>query len=546
MRGPAQETGGDPADAARYHRGSMSDPALETVDSRIGTTLADRYRIDRQIGEGGMGLVYAGEHLLIKRKVAIKMLKPEFSQDQEILGRFRREAIAATSIGNPHIIEVLDMGVAPDGAVFMVLEFLEGRDWAAELDRVEKQPLAQVIHILRQVCDGLQAAHDKGIIHRDLKCENVFLTTRGNDRDFAKILDFGISKILTPEGVDPKQFSLTRTAAAIGTPSSMPPEQLRGARDVDHRVDIWAVGVMMHRALTGHYPFDGETYPVLAAKILTESHPALAVYRSDLPPDAQRLVDRMLAKDRNDRFDSARALSDALAKLGSGAPQVYETAPLADRLANLEKPVARPHSAVRVARRRGGFPWIAAALAALVIAALVVGVALALPYLGEPSRTSERTPEPAPPAPEETAEELPVVPDPPAEPAMVPIRIEVTPSTAALSLDGETITNPYQGEVERGDELHRLEARASGHATTVREFTATGPVAIAFVLETERRNGRNSREVAVQHAETEMEEPAMTDAPLGDVTAMEERDDHPLVSPFGMMDEHPLRSPFMM
>ena len=164
-------------------------------DPKIGMVLQERYRILRKLGDGGMGAVYEGEHVLIKRRVAIKVLHAQFAQNPEIVARFQREAEAATSIGHPNIIEVTDMGRFPDGTAYMVLEFLEGRDWSHDIESHGPQPVGKVIHILTQVCDALTAAHAKGIVHRDLKPENIFLIERRGDPDFVKVLDFGISKI---------------------------------------------------------------------------------------------------------------------------------------------------------------------------------------------------------------------------------------------------------------------------------------------------------------------------------------------------------------
>jgi len=191
------------------------------ADPRIGMVLQDRYRISRKLGEGGMGAVYEGEHILIKRRVAIKCLHAHYASSPEIVARFHREALAATSIGHPNIIECTDMGRFPDGAFFMVLEFLDGRDWAADLARSGAQSLGKVVHVMSQVCDALSAAHAKGIVHRDLKPENIFLIKRGADPDFVKVLDFGISKIQDNSG-DPeapvKSKGLPRSGVARGTP----------------------------------------------------------------------------------------------------------------------------------------------------------------------------------------------------------------------------------------------------------------------------------------------------------------------------------------
>jgi serine/threonine protein kinase len=232
----------------------VPDSLAPAVDPNLGTVLQERYRIVRKLGEGGMGRVYEGEHILIKRRVAIKCLHAQYATDAEVVARFHREALAATSIGNEHIVEVTDMGRFPDGAVYMVLEFLEGRDLGDEIDANGPLAVGRAVRITRQICDALSAAHGKGIIHRDLKPENVYLIRRGRDSDFVKVLDFGISKFR--DGTDGAK---TGTGVMIGTPHTMAPEQIEGLKDIDHRLDIYAIGVILYMALIGAPPFQAET-----------------------------------------------------------------------------------------------------------------------------------------------------------------------------------------------------------------------------------------------------------------------------------------------
>jgi serine/threonine-protein kinase len=285
----------------------------DATDPRIGLVLQDRYKIVRKLGEGGMGAVYEGEHVLIKRRVAIKCLHAHYANSPEIVARFHREALAATSIRHPNIVEVTDMGRFADGAFFMVLEYLDGRDWAADLAKAGPQPLGRVVHIMSQVCDALSAAHEKGIVHRDLKPENVFLCQRGDDPDFAKVLDFGISKMQDGDADPARSKGLTRTGMAMGTPYYMAPEQAQGKKDIDHRADIYALGVILFQALTNQYPFDDDSYPMLVVKICTEDAPPITRFRPDLPPEIEALVARMLTKNPSERPATCAAVKAALA-----------------------------------------------------------------------------------------------------------------------------------------------------------------------------------------------------------------------------------------
>jgi hypothetical protein len=234
------------------------DPIAPAVDPNIGLVLQERYRIVRKLGEGGMGRVYEAEHILIRRRVAIKCLHAQYAADPEVVVRFHREALAATSIGNEHIVEVTDMGRFPDGAVYMVLEFLEGRDLGDEIEQHGTLAVGRAVRITRQICEALAAAHSKGIIHRDLKPENIYLIRRGREPDFVKVLDFGVSKFR--DGADGAK---TGTGVMIGTPYTMAPEQVEGQKDIDHRLDVYAIGVILYMALVGGPPFRAETIPML-------------------------------------------------------------------------------------------------------------------------------------------------------------------------------------------------------------------------------------------------------------------------------------------
>lgn len=325
------------------------------VDPNIGLVLQERYRIVRKLGEGGMGRVYEAEHILIKRRVAIKCLHAQFASDPEVVLRFHREALAATSIGNEHIVEVTDMGRFPDGAVYMVLEFLEGCDLGDEIEQRGTLAVGRAVRITRQICEALGAAHGKGIIHRDLKPENIYLIRRGRDPDFVKVLDFGVSKFR--DGADGAK---TGTGVMIGTPYTMAPEQVEGLKDIDHRLDVYAIGVILYMALVGDPPFQAETIPMLILQVCMAPPPPIRPRRPDVPEALEQVVLRCLSKERSARYDDCAALSEALAPFeGLSDPVTRDQAvppaspsSLASALAS-SMPLAPQHSPTAMTRRTG-------------------------------------------------------------------------------------------------------------------------------------------------------------------------------------------------
>ena len=226
--------------------------------SLVGHVLDGKFRIVRHIADGGMGAVYEAENQLIGKRVAIKALHPEFLKNEDIISRFHKEARAASAIGHEHIVEINDMGRMPDGSVFMVMELLVGRNLGELLVKETALPPHRAAAVLMQVLDALEAAHRHGIIHRDLKPENVFLVDRTSHPDFVKVLDFGISKILT----DQPGVALTTTGVIAGTPYYMAPELARGGA-FDHRLDIYACGAILYQMVTGRLPFNSPNFHAL-------------------------------------------------------------------------------------------------------------------------------------------------------------------------------------------------------------------------------------------------------------------------------------------
>ncbi len=281
-----------------------------------GQIVDNKYRIVRLIGEGGMGSVHEGENTLIARRVAIKVMHAAATQNEQALLRFEREAQAAGRIGSDHILEVLDLGRLDNGDRYMVMEYLDGEPLSARIERLGKMTPEQIAPLMRQACKGLQAAHDAGIIHRDLKPDNIYvLREKAGQPDFVKIIDFGISKF-SALGSD---MNMTRTGAVMGTPYYMSPEQAKGSSQVDPRSDVYALGVIMYEAVTGHVPFDGNTFNELMFKIVLSEPPKLSEAVPDLDPNFAAIINKSMARELDDRYASATQLMHALDAYLSGA-----------------------------------------------------------------------------------------------------------------------------------------------------------------------------------------------------------------------------------
>ena len=222
------------------------------TDPLIGQMVGGRYVLLRRIGKGGMGVVYEADHTGLGKRVAVKLLLDKYTDDPEVVARFQREARTASAIGDEHIVEVTDAGTHDDGRSYIVMELLEGASLSDALAASGPMPAARAVDIVRQVLRGLGAAHAKGIVHRDMKPENVFLVTKGDRVDFVKIMDFGISKFMMSTE---SKVRLTATGAVIGTPVYIAPEQAEALGEVDARVDLYAVGVMLYDLIAGHPPF---------------------------------------------------------------------------------------------------------------------------------------------------------------------------------------------------------------------------------------------------------------------------------------------------
>ncbi len=284
---------------------------MEPGPVMIGAVLAGKYRVDRVLGQGGMGVVVQAMHLQLHQPVAMKFLLPEVLGSPQIVQRFLREAQAAVRLKSEHVARVIDVGSLESGAPYMVLEYLEGSDLST-FPRTQLS-IGVVVDLLLQACEALAEAHSLGIVHRDIKPANFFITRGADAAPMLKVLDFGISKTRVTDG-----GNLTATQAVMGTPAYMSPEQMRSSRDVDHRSDIWALGVVLYELLQGTTPFGSDTFSSMVIKVVTEPLPPMTV---PLPGELAAVVYRCLEKDPALRFQNVAELAYALAPYAQSETQ---------------------------------------------------------------------------------------------------------------------------------------------------------------------------------------------------------------------------------
>jgi serine/threonine-protein kinase len=435
----------------------------------IGQILHDKYRVDRLVGRGGMGEVFEGVHLLVGRRVAIKVLLPEVASSEDGSTRFEREVRAAARIGNDHILDVFDAGALPDGARFMVSEFLDGDTLEARLKRGTLSTKQTAILML-ELLDGLAAAHRAGIVHRDLKPDNIFLTRKSGREDFVKIIDFGVSKFQ----FDEQAMSMTTTGAVLGTPYYLSPEQARGDRDIDPRSDLYTVGVIVYRCVAGGVPFQADSFQSLLFKIALEDAEPLARAIPGLDPAFSALVQRAMARERAARFQSADEMREAFQSWLAGpgrAPQATSHAqPVAgwDGSETLAAPTPIPTSSnfgrtspVLRARQQRSRAWLALG-GVLLLASVGAGALLFLRGAGTethaatsavpsplaapvtqtaPTQTALPQPAPSATAPEEPP---PTFPSPNVEPEPNPTPPANEPSAPRLPAFQPARTSPQR------------------------------------------------------------------------------------------------------
>jgi serine/threonine protein kinase len=462
----------------------------------VGTVIVDKYRIDRLIARGGMGAVYAATHLVHGKRVALKWMLPALGQVKGARERFVREACATARIEHPNIVNIYDVG-SERGSVFLVMEYLRGETLC---DRLEREPLSpqQAIALLIPALRGVAAAHAHGVIHRDLKPENIFLCyDESGELLEPKVLDFGISKFLSSETAD---HSLTRSGAVLGTPYYMSPEQVRGARSVDARADVYAFGVMLYEALTGQRPFDAETYNELILKIATETPPRPGDLNPALDSHLTAVIEQAMSRDPETRYPTIQALAVALEPFAGGVR--FRSAKTGLELSAPTLPPSVPDVAPIVHKRSisaansGAHTRARTTLLSAVIALLACSAALLFWHTLVPlNRTTKQQPaaaqlRPAPLAPSHD------------EPALAPAPASTLEQTAQLILpDGiETSTNAAQALPSDGAVL----------AQRTRVTSLRRPLASSRTFSREAREAREMRDARDGH---ESEPPSAALAP---------------------------------
>jgi serine/threonine protein kinase len=394
--------------------GPMIDPADVTATPQV---IGEKYHVVRLLGGGGMGNVYEAENSWTRRRVAVKMLRPELATDPESEQRFMREAQTASQLSHPHVVDVLDMGRdAATGALYIVQEFLIGEELRERLEARGALPPEEALALILPVMDGLAAAHAIGVIHRDLKPENIFLVKGPDGRVTPKLIDFGIAKALFPAERDFR----TDIPQAIGTPGYMSPEQARGDVDIDARTDVWALGVVLFEMLSGRMPYNyNRNAEVMIAMVMTRDPAPLEEVAPTVSRDLCAVVNQALQRDKERRTPSVKALADALS---------------ATRIGKQTRATLRKHAAQQKAQPAGatgrGRRIALVLLAAVVTLALAIGAAVAL-------RPTEPAPPPPPaePAPTRAPTAAPSRPPPRVERAVVPaaITVDAAPAEAGVA-----------------------------------------------------------------------------------------------------------------
>jgi serine/threonine protein kinase len=298
---------------------------MTDADERLSTTVGGKYRITKFLAAGGMGAVYEAVHVVVKRRFAVKFLRADLALRRDVLLRFQREAEAAGALESENIAAAVDFGIAPDGAPYIVMEYLAGLDLARLLMLTGPVPAERAADLVLQACGGIQQAHAAGVIHRDLKPENLFLCRRSDGSDLVKIVDFGIAKLQASDAGN----AVTRTGGMLGTPSYMSPEQARGDATIDPRSDVFSLGVILYELLSGQVPHPGDSYNAVIYHISTQPALPLARAGTEFPQGLVEVVDRALALAPQERYESAEAFAHELLRYARRVvwPKLAESVP---------------------------------------------------------------------------------------------------------------------------------------------------------------------------------------------------------------------------
>jgi serine/threonine-protein kinase len=471
--------------------------------------VAGKYRVERVLGVGGMGAVASAVHVDLGQRVAIKVMLPELAKSAEFTARFLREARAAASVQSERVAKVFDVGKADDGTLYMIMELLEGVDLhKLQKDRGDVLPIEEAAGYVLEACEAIAAAHALGIVHRDLKPSNLFLAQRPGAPPIVKVLDFGISKSLDPG--DDAGPTLTTTESVLGSPYYMSPEQIRSPKKVDRRTDIFSLGLILYKLLTGNLPFESDSVGEHLVMATVEPPMPLRLRRPDAPVELEAVVLRCLEKDPNRRYADVGQLAAALAPFSPPASRVVldrisallgptsVASPLPLRSIDRPPPTgATPPPALAnevatlttaasfVARSRktslppaagARRPWLVAVLAAAVSSGTVVAMNRLGPRLGGNARPPEGLTSQAPAA---------VPPESPPPAASITVEWRIDPADAKLTIDGKEV----QGSsirLARSDETHTLVASAAGFVPMNRAFSGRADLMLSLALERER------------------------------------------------------------
>jgi serine/threonine-protein kinase len=441
-----------------------------TGDPLIGQVLDGRYKIERVLGEGGMGIVYKAVHTALGKPLAIKVLRPEVSKNEEIVMRFRQEAQSASQIGNPHIIDISDFGSLSDGSTYFAMEFLAGRSLTAAL---AEQPFSteRTIHVVKQIANALGAAHEIGIVHRDMKPDNVQLLDRGGAKDFVKVLDFGIAK------VGGSTSKLTQAGQVFGTPHYMSPEQCAGT-NVDHRTDIYAVGVILYEMATGKVPFDADNLMGILTKHLYETPiaPHELAPPVDVAPAMEAVILKCLQKKPEHRYQSMAELADDLDAMQRGltpravVEKVDRAATGPQTLTGVEARVSLATGPIEIRKSRTPM-FIGIGVAAVALIGIAAFALRGKQPDGQQPTAAVKPAEEQKPAQPGAAEDPKPEPTQPAAPAMV--TVTSYPANAEIYQEGALVGNsPYALSKPNSGQDVKLELRLPGYDSKVVTISA--------------------------------------------------------------------------